>query len=61
MFHETTKHIDIRYHFIRDIITQGGVIKVHKIHTRDNLADMMTNPVPIAKFELCSSLVGIKA
>jgi hypothetical protein len=60
MFHERTKHIDIRYHFIRDVIARGGVIKVRKIHTRDNLADMMTKPVPTAKFELCSSLVGIK-
>jgi hypothetical protein len=60
MFHERTKHIDIRYHFIRDVITRGGVIKVRKIHTRDNPADMMTKPVPTAKFELCSSLVGIK-
>jgi hypothetical protein len=60
MFHERTKHIHIRYHFIRDVIARGGVIKVRKIHTRDNPADMMTNPVPTTKFELCSSLAGIK-
>jgi len=60
MFHERTKHIEIIYYFIRDVIAQGGVIKVCKINTRDNPADMMTKPVPTAKFELCSSLVGIK-
>ena len=60
MFHERTKHIEIRYHFIRDVIARGGVIKVCKINTRDNPADMMTKPIPTAKFELCSSLVGIK-
>nr|GEX62887.1 retrotransposon protein, putative, Ty1-copia subclass [Tanacetum cinerariifolium] len=37
------------------VITQGD-IQVQKISTRDNLADMMTNPVPSTKFELCSSL-----
>jgi hypothetical protein len=33
MFHERTKHIVIRYHFIRDVLARGGVIKVRKIHT----------------------------
>jgi hypothetical protein len=60
MFHERTKHIDIRYHFIRDVIARGGVIKVRKIRTHDKPVDMMTKPVPTVKFELCSSLVGIK-
>jgi hypothetical protein len=60
MFHERTKHIDIRYHFIRDVIARGGLLKYAKIHTRDNPTDTMTKLVPTAKFELCSSLVGIK-
>ncbi|WVZ86726.1 hypothetical protein U9M48_033465 [Paspalum notatum var. saurae] len=59
MFHERTKHIDVRYHFIRGVIAEGG-IKVRKIITHDNPADMMTKHVPTSKFELCSSLVGIK-
>ena len=58
MFHERTKHIDVRYHYIRDVIAQGD-IKVCKINTCDNPADMMTKSVPITKFELCSSLVGV--
>ncbi|KAK1681900.1 hypothetical protein QYE76_042748 [Lolium multiflorum] len=58
MFHERTKHIDIKYHYIRDIVAQGK-LKVCKISTHDNPADMMTKPVSVSKFELCSSLVGI--
>ena len=58
MFHERIKHIDVRYHFIRGVIAKGDV-KVCKISTHDNLADMMTKPVPATKFELCSSLVGV--
>nr|CAD41912.2 OSJNBa0033G05.13 [Oryza sativa Japonica Group] len=58
MFHERTKHIDVRYHFIRGVIAEGDV-KVCKISTHDNPADMMTKPVPATKFELCSSLVGV--
>ena len=58
MFHERTKHIDIKYHYVRDIVAQGK-LKVCKISTHDNPADMMTKPVPVSKFELCSSLVDI--
>uniref|UniRef100_I1QIE0 Retrovirus-related Pol polyprotein from transposon TNT 1-94 n=1 Tax=Oryza glaberrima TaxID=4538 RepID=I1QIE0_ORYGL len=58
MFHERTKHIDIKYHYVRDVVAQGK-LKVCKISTHDNPADMMTKFVPVAKFELCSSLVGI--
>uniref|UniRef100_A0ACD5WKD8 Uncharacterized protein n=1 Tax=Avena sativa TaxID=4498 RepID=A0ACD5WKD8_AVESA len=58
MFHERTKHIDVKYHFVRDIVAQGK-LKVCKINTHNNPADMMTKPVPVAKFELCSNLVGL--
>ena len=58
MFHERTKHIDIRYHFIREVIARGD-ISVNKVGTVDNPADMMTKPLPIAKFEHCLDLVGI--
>ena len=58
MFHERTKHIDIKYHYVRDVVAQG-TLKVCKISTHDNPADMMTKLVPVAKFELCSNLVGL--
>ena len=59
MFHERTKHIDVRYHFIRGVVADRDV-KVCKISTHNNPADMMIKPVPIAKFELCLNLVGVK-
>jgi hypothetical protein len=58
MFHARTKHIEIKYHYVLDDIEKGK-LKVCKISTRNNPADMLTKPVPVAKFELCSSLVGI--
>ena len=48
MFHEKTKHIDVRYHFIRGVIAEGD-IKVCKINTCDNPANMLTKPVPGAE------------
>jgi hypothetical protein len=48
MITEKSKHIDIRYHFIRDII-EKGLVKVCKISTNNNPADMMTKHVSVAK------------
>ncbi|KAH9779746.1 hypothetical protein KPL71_007826 [Citrus sinensis] len=56
--HENTKHIDIKLHFIRLEVSKGTV-KVVNIHTSDNVADMLTKPVPMAKFEHCLDLDGI--
>ena len=51
VFHERTKYIDVKYHYIRDFISQGK-LKVCKISTHDNPADMMTKPVPVALLKL---------
>ena len=58
MFHERTKHIDVRYHFVREIIPRGDIV-VSKVGTLDNPADMMTKPLPIAKFVHYSNFVGL--
>ena len=58
MFHEMTKHIDVRYHFVHEIIARCDII-VSKVRTQDNLANMMTKSLPIAKFVHCSNLAGL--
>jgi hypothetical protein len=60
MYHERTKHIDVRYHFIRDIIYQKQV-EVKKIGTAENPADMMTKPIPVVKFKFCLDLIGVRS
>jgi hypothetical protein len=47
MITEKSKHIDIRYHFVRDII-EKGLVKVCRISTDNNPADMMTKHVSVA-------------
>ncbi|GJS48325.1 retrovirus-related pol polyprotein from transposon TNT 1-94 [Tanacetum coccineum] len=44
VYHARTKHIDVRYHFIREILEEGGV-RIQKIHTSKNPADMLTKVV----------------
>lgn len=40
VFHERSKHIDVRQHFVIDIVRKG-VAKVMKISTADNAVDML--------------------
>ena len=58
--HERTKHIDVRLHFVRDIISQGQV-SVEKIPIEVNHVDMLTKPIPVAKFEQAISLLRLVA
>jgi len=58
MFHERTKHINIRYHFVRDVISEGNVL-AKKINTEANPTDILTKPLPIAKFKFCSKRISI--
>ncbi|GKC03280.1 hypothetical protein Tco_0994890 [Tanacetum coccineum] len=44
VLHSRTKHIDIRYHFIRDHIMKG-YIKLHFILTQYQLANSFTKPL----------------
>ena len=58
MFHERTKHIDVRLHFVRDINSQG-IIKEDKISTLINPANMPTKSIPVSKFEKALNLSGV--
>ena len=56
--HARTKHIDVRFHFVREIV-DAGVILLTKIGTVDNPADMLTKVVGSAKFQHCLNLANI--
>nr|GEW68596.1 retrovirus-related Pol polyprotein from transposon TNT 1-94 [Tanacetum cinerariifolium]GFA30952.1 retrovirus-related Pol polyprotein from transposon TNT 1-94 [Tanacetum cinerariifolium] len=49
MLHSRTKHIDIRYHFIRDHILKGD-IELHFIPTDLQLTDIFTKPLAEPSF-----------
>ncbi|XP_047326610.1 uncharacterized mitochondrial protein AtMg00810-like [Impatiens glandulifera] len=50
IFHARSKHIELRYHFIRYLVTQE-VISMKFIKTEDQPADIMTKVVTIDKFD----------
>ncbi|GAU34895.1 hypothetical protein TSUD_144260 [Trifolium subterraneum] len=45
VYHERTKHIDIRLHFVRDMIETKEII-VDKVASEENPADMFTKSLP---------------
>ena len=58
MYHSRTKHIDVRYHWLR-LAIEEQMLQLKKIHTDDNVADMLTKVVPPDKLELCIKLAGM--
>jgi H2-forming N5,N10-methylenetetrahydromethanopterin dehydrogenase-like enzyme len=56
--HERSKHIDICYHFIRDLTEKGKVVTSY-INTVDLVADGMTKPAGRVVFERFKKLLGL--
>ena len=48
--HQRSKHIDIKYHFIRSEI-QAGTVKLEYVPTEENVADIFTKPATKVKLE----------
>ncbi|SYW84660.1 uncharacterized protein UHO2_04591 [Ustilago hordei] len=58
--HWKLKHIDTKYHFIRDNV-QDGKVKIKYINTADNLADLFTKPVGKTTLQRARQGLGLKA
>ena len=57
-FHNRTKHIDVKYHFIRDCYSEG-TITLSYIPTGDMLADGLTKSLPLATHRKHTPLTGL--
>jgi hypothetical protein len=49
VFHENSKHIEIRYHYIRDMV-QRGAIKLQYVSTNEQVVDVLTKPLSRVNF-----------
>lgn len=49
-FHGRTKHIDLKYHFVRDHVKKGDVV-INYCPTEDMVADILTKSLPAPRFQ----------
>lgn len=52
--HARTKHIEVRYHYIRQLVAYGKTTLTY-LPTEDMLADILTKPLPVIAFKRCIS------
>jgi hypothetical protein len=58
VYHEKSKHIDIKVHYIREQIEKGEVEFVY-VPTEYQVADALTKAVPRSKVEFCREKMGV--
>ncbi|GJS63655.1 hypothetical protein Tco_0678219 [Tanacetum coccineum] len=58
VFHSKTKHIEIRHHFIRDS-NEKKLIQMIKIHTDQNVADLLTKAFDVGRFQYLIASIGM--
>ncbi|GJZ23446.1 hypothetical protein Tco_0560905 [Tanacetum coccineum] len=58
--HSRSKHIDIRYHFIREKVDKG-VVELYFVTTDYQLADIFTKALPRERFEFILPRLGMKS
>ena len=56
--HSRTKHIDIRHHFIRELV-EDKLINLEYIQTERQLADILTKPLDSTRFEHLRKSIGV--
>ena len=56
--HSRTKHIDIRYHFIREHV-MNGIVELHFVPSEKQLADIFTKPLDESTFSRLVSELGM--
>ena len=56
--HSMTKHIEIRYHFIKDLV-ERKVVALEYISTEHQNADIFTKPLDRSNFESICQVIGV--
>lgn len=59
-FHGRAKHIDIKFHFVREQVSKG-IIKLKYCKTEDMIADMLTKGLNQLQLSKLREMAGIKS
>ena len=58
VFHSRTKHIDIRHHYIQELV-EKDIVSLEHVNTLVNRADILTKPLDITHFETLRRELGV--
>lgn len=58
VFHKRMKHIDTRFHYIRELVSNGEIILEH-CRTQEQVADILTKPLHQKSFEFLRKCLGM--
>jgi hypothetical protein len=58
VLHSKTKHIEVRYHFLRDNVEKGNINLIH-VPTEKQLADILIKPLDQATFACLRGELGV--
>jgi hypothetical protein len=58
VFHDRSKHIEIKYHYIWDMV-QRGVVELQYISTDEQIGDILTKPLSRVKYEYFRDKLGV--
>lgn len=58
MFHDKSKHIEIKYQYIRDMVEKGAM-KLQYIATDAQITDVLTKPLSRVKLEYFRDKLGV--
>ena len=58
LMHTKTKHIAIKYHYLRELI-QDKLVKLEYVNTKGQIADIFTKPLPKEAYEYLRDKLGV--
>ena len=57
---QRSKHIDIRHHYIRELVIEKHELTIERVDSRENCADILTKGVPRERFEYLRRKIGLR-
>ena len=58
VFHDKSKHIEIKYHYIKDMV-QRGAVNLQYVAMDEQIVDVLTKPLDRVNFEYFREKLGV--